>query len=127
MDEDDLATGLLLEGLVAPVAEVVVVVLLDEGETAGGIGEPGVVGLGYVGVVVVVEGTGAGELGEAGAGEEGGGDTGGDDEVVGVGAAVGLGVSVVPDPPVIVNCGLALPESPNTSGEEKRHEVVAST
>jgi hypothetical protein len=121
LDDDDLATGLLLEGLVAPVTEVVVVVLLDEEETTG-TGETGVVGFGYVGVVVDVEGTGAGEEGEfgAGAGEDGGDTGGGDDEVVGVGAEVGLGVAVVPDPPVIVNCGLALPESPNTSGEEAR-------
>lgn len=128
LDVEDLATGLLGE-LVAPVVEVVLVVPLDEEE----IGRPGVVGLGDAGFTVEVEDSGGGEA-EDGVEEDGGDTKVGDSGVVGMGveAEVGLGVAVVPDPPVIVNCGLALPESPNTSGEEAHaksahHEVVAST
>ena len=131
LDVEDLATGLLGE-LVAPVVEVVLVVPLDEGET----GRSGVVGVVDPGVTVEVEGPGGGEEVEDGAGEDGGDAKVEDNGVVGdgvvaAGVEVGLGVAVVPDPPVIVNCGLALPESPNTSGEKAhaksaRHEVVAS-
>ena len=126
LDVEDLATGLLGE-LVAPVVEVVLVVPLDEGET----GRSEVVGVVDPGVTVEVEGPGGGEEVEDGAGEDGGDAKVEDNGVVAAGVEVGLGVAVVPDPPVIVNCGLALPESPNTSGEKAhaksaRHEVVAS-
>ncbi len=71
------------------------------------------------------------EVGEAGGIEEeedcGGGDWRGDirepeEDDGGLGEGDGV---VVPDPLVIVNCGLALPESPNTSGEEA-HEKSAT-
>jgi hypothetical protein len=115
LDVEDLESG-LLGVFVEPGVEVVVVVLLDEEES----GRPWFVGLGDTGVDVDVEGPGGGGVGE----DEGSGDTGVGVGVVGVaGTGVeveeGLGVGVVLDPPVIVNCGLALPESPNTSGMEK--------
>jgi hypothetical protein len=118
LDVEDLASG-LLGVFVEPGAEVVVVVLLDEEES----GKPGFVGLGDTGVDVDVKGPGGGEVGE----DEAVGDTGvgvGDVRIAGMGVEVevGLGVGVELDPPVIVNCGLALPESPSTSGEKEARE-----
>lgn len=109
LDVEDLASG-LLGVFVVPGAEFVVVVLLDEEES----GKPWFVGLGDTGVDVDVEGPGGGEVGE----DEAAGDTGvevGDVGVAGMGVEVevGLGVGVELDPLVIVNCGLALPESPS--------------
>ena len=119
LELEDLDTG-LFGVFVAPGVEVVVVVLLDEEEESAS-GRLGFVGLGETGVVVDVDvvGPGAGLLGEdEAAGDTGVGATGVDVGVVDVGVEVGLGVGVVLDPPVIVNCGLALPESPSTSGEK---------
>lgn len=105
-DED----GEVLGAVVEDVTELDVGVLLD-GEEIGDVA---------VGV------TGSGEVGEDGGGEDGGedgvGDTvgmgdsgwvGGREGGVEVEVGDGLRVVVVLDPPVIVNCGLALPESPN--------------
>ncbi|KAH9032306.1 hypothetical protein EDB84DRAFT_1438640 [Lactarius hengduanensis] len=118
----------------AAVAEFGVGVLLD-GEEAGKFGS---VGVEDADIDV--------EEGEVGGGEDESGDNGevgvGEEGVMGVGSCVemegGLKVVVVLDPPVIVNCGLALdrkdtsklgdvdppvncgivlPESPNTMGE----------
>lgn len=113
--------------------------------------DTGLLGVTEFGVGVLLDGEDTGELGDVEVGDTGGGeeeeeageDDGAGDDGVGEDGVVrggegrmevadGLGVVVVPDPPVIVNCGLALPESPNTSGEEAhaksaRGEVVAST
>ncbi|KAH8994348.1 hypothetical protein EDB86DRAFT_3243895 [Lactarius hatsudake] len=109
--------GELLGALEADVTELGVGVLLD-GE------EIGDVAVEVPGVDVLVGVTGGGEVGEDGGGEDGVGDivgmgdngdngwVGGREGVVAVGD--GPRVVVVLDPPVIVNCGLALPESPNT-------------
>jgi hypothetical protein len=116
LDDEDLESG-LLGVFVEPGVEVVVVVLLDEEES----GRPWFVGLGDTGVDVDVEGPGGGGVGELKPELETPGVGVGVVGVAGTGVEVevGLGVGVVLDPPVIVNCGLALPESPNTSGMEK--------
>ena len=116
LELEDLDSGFGV--FVAPGVEVVLVVLLDEEEEPES-GWLGFVGLGETGVDVDVVGPGAGLVGgDEAAGVTGVAATGVDVGVVGVGVEVGLGVGVVLDPPVIVNCGLALPESPSTSGEK---------
>jgi len=123
--DEDVDTELL--GAFAGVVGFGVGVLLD-GEVTSKLG---VVEVGDPGVDV-----GVGEIGGGEEGEDGGGDVGVGDDGMGVDGWVGgreggvevevedgLRVVVVLDPPVIVNCGLALPESPNTSEERSPREV----
>lgn len=116
---EDVDTGLL--GAFVVGVFVVAVTDCDEdvllvGEETGTLGDVAVVDAG-VNVEVGETGDGDGEDGaeDTGAGDNGvlGGGKGGVEVEVEVGLGDGLRVVVVLDPPVIVNCGLALPESPN--------------
>lgn len=83
---------------------------------------------GDVGVDVEVGETGGGGEEEDGVGEDATEDIGmRNDGVARGGVEVEvedeLGAVVVPDAPVIVNCGLLLPESPNTSWRRSTREV----
>ena len=126
--DEDVDTELL--GAFAGVVGFGVGVLLD-GEVTSKLG---VVAVGDPGVDVGVGEIGGGEEGEDGGGDDGVGVDGVEVDGMGVDGWVGgreggvevedgLRVVVVLDPPVILNCGLALPESPNTSEERSPREV----
>jgi hypothetical protein len=126
LDEEVEPGELLLGVFTVAEPEFDVGVLLD-GEETGKLED---VVVGDVRGDVGVGETGGGMEEEDEWGEDETGDTGvGDNGVAEGGMEVedGFGVVVVLDPPVIVNCGLAFPESPNTGGENTKSARVNMT